>query len=433
MEKAEALDQYRKYVKANPSDKDGARKSFYDTFQVDPEGFSQPKTAFQKQAASRKAGIEVEQHAATQDQEISNAKGKFAGTIANTIPIAATLATGGLAAPLAIGVMGLSGGVAGSYEEAAKIALGADDAAMSGKQVARRLGVDVALSGATQGVATMGTKLLSMAGENVIMPMVARAAAKVDAGKTILGQYGGKVLNQLRSADAAAGGLKVSIKPELEALDASMALRKTGPSDAFKSLWGGEGGNGGLASKIGQWAEKDGTASGLAEIKGEVSQAAFKRAGLNHEEQTALKAFSKKIDEKLGASFSKIGAGDTYAGYKEVQSQLFRFDVGVQLAEMTLGGYVGHKVGGVGGGVVGALGAPLAAKAMAQKGAPWLLEKMLSDTSVAPMAKRAIESMANGNAKEAVAIFGRAASQTGVKEIIGPWMKDAAEKQAPKQ
>jgi hypothetical protein len=456
MEQTEALAQYKKLVKDKPEEKDQARKSFYDHFQVDPESatFSKPKlTDFQKTAARHKVDIGVEQTKATYKQDVSNAESKFIGDVATAIPVAATLATtGGMAAPVAAAVMGAAGGAAGGYAEAAKLALGADTAVSSPKQLARRLGVDVALGAGTQAAATLGSNLLAAGGQKLLEPLVARAAAKVDAGKTILGTYGGKILNQLRSVDAAAGTPKISIQGELNDLDAALALRKTGPSDAFKKLWsGGDAENKGLASKIAAWAERDGSASGLTEIKGELSQAAFKRAGLNHEEQSALKAFAGKVDQKLSQTFNEIGGGELYHGYKETVNQLHRFSAGVEGAGLALrhmawragymtmgagyGGVSGYEHGGIAGAVGGAVaGAALitGASALVQKGSPWLLERILADKAAAPLAQKAIAGMMAGDTKGATAIFARAASQVGADKVLKSWMQDEAEKQAPK-
>ncbi len=415
------------------------------------------KTPFQRQAAMRKASIGVEQTKAQYESDISAAKSKFVGDIAKTIPVAATLATGGLTAPLAIGALGGAGAASGVYEEAAKLALGTEDAVTSPKQLARRLGIDAALSAGAQGAGMLTGKLLSAAGKSVLEPMVARAAAKTDQGKTILGTYGGKLLNQLRSADAAAGSPKINIQKELDDLEASIALRKTGNSDAFNSFWGGktggEGvlapGEGGIAQKIHAWSMNDGTASGLAEIKGELSQAAFKRPGLNHEERTALKAFAEKVDQKLGNEFGKIGAKETYDGYKETVNQLHRFNAGTEVAGLALrhmawrlgymsmgagyGGVSGYQHGGVPGAIGGAVAGAAtitAASAVMQKGAPLLLERMLADKTAAPLANRAIASMMTGNTREAVAIMSRAAAQVGAKDMLGSYFKDKAEQEA---
>lgn len=452
-----------------------------------------PKTAFQKQALSRKLGIQTEQAAATQGQDISNAWAKFGGDISKTIPVAATLATGGLAAPLAIGAMGAASGVAGAYDQAVKLALGATDtsgysgltglgpknapsgaAVDSPKQLARRLGVDVALGAGLQGAAEFGSVLLKHAGESVLQPMVAKAAAKMDQGKAVLNTYGVKLLNKLRSVDAAAGTPKISIQPELDNLEAALAARKTGPSDGFTNLWGGapfwtlrEGANagsgsalspgqGGLAKKIYVWAQTDGSASGLTEIKGELSQAAFKRAGLNFEERTALQTFAEKVDNKLSSSFKQLGGDEAkqlYDGYKGTIDQLHRFNAGADMSGLALrhmawragyltagagfGGYEGSKRGGgVAGAIKGAvIGAATitAAEAALQKGAPLLLARLLADKTTAPMTKQAINTMANGDTKEAMAIFTRAVAQSGISKHLGPYLKSIAEQSAPQE
>jgi len=98
------------------------------------------------------------------------------------------------------------------------------------------------------------------------------------------------------------------------------------------------------------------------------------------------------------------------------------------------GGYRGYK----GGGIPGALGGAVAGAAMitgiqaaTQKGAPWLLEKILSDKVAAPMAQKAIGQMMLGDAKGATAILTKAAAQVGADKVFKSWMKENAEANAP--
>jgi hypothetical protein len=453
MEQREALDQYRRLVREKPEEKDAARKSFYDHFQIDPEGFSQPKrTDFQKQAASRKLGIEVEQHAATQEQEIGNAKAKAVGDVATALPVAATLATGGLAAPLAAAVMGGAGVQAGLYREAAKVVFGASDVADSSPQkVAKNLSVDFLMNAGAQAAVTAGSALLAAGGQKVLMPLVARAASKVDAGKTILGKYGTNLMNEIRNLESSAAGkvapsgagelalpqalnipskVKVDINKELATFEARLAARGTGQSNAFKERAAG------LSEKLNAW---DGSLSQLVEIKGDLSQAAFKKSGLNFEEQNALKEFASGVDRKLSQKFSEIGGKELYDGFKEVQNQLHRFDAGVELAGSTLkhmanrfgyaaaGGVYGYQHEGVGGAAKGAVAGAVAGVAMrgaAEKGAPWLLEKLLGDKVTAPVAKRAIGQMMVGDTKGAVSLFSKAATTVGADKVLKSWFEE---------
>lgn len=418
-------------------------------------GFAAPRTAFQKQAAANKLGLDVQQHAATQDQEIGNAKAKFVGDVATAIPVAATLATGGLAAPLAAAVMGGAGLQAGLYREAAKVVFGASDLATSSpEKVAKNLAVDVLVNAGAQAAVSAGSALLSAGGQKVLMPLVARAAAKVDAGKTILGQYGTNLMNQIRNLESAAASkiapsagtelavagegaaakaaakVQVDINRELAKFEARLAARETGQSQAFKERISG------LSEKLTRW---DGSLSQLTEIKGEVSQMAYKKAGMNFEEQNALKEFAYGIDQKLTQKFGEIGGKDLYKGFKEVQNQLYRFDAGVELAGSTLKhmatrfGYMaaGAGFGGYHGGVEGALKGALAGaaagavvKGSLEKGAPWLLEKLLADTLTAPVAKKAIGQMMLGDTKGAVSLFSKAAAQIGADKVIKSWLDE---------
>src|SRR5674476_1320969 len=123
------------------------------------KGFSKPKTAFQQQAASRKAGIGVEQAAATMDSEIGTAKGKAAGDIAQGVVL------GG-----AIGEM-LKGG------------FGSEDVAKSPKALAGRLGLETLLSAAGEGGARAIGQSLKYLGKEEIPSLIMRSAAKAEAGQ----------------------------------------------------------------------------------------------------------------------------------------------------------------------------------------------------------------------------------------------------------
>jgi hypothetical protein len=286
----------------------------------------------------------------------------------------------------------------------------------------------------------------------------------------ILGAYGSKMLNKIRSMDAAAGSPKVSIQSELNDLEASIALRKTGPSDAFKAFWGrsrtsppalspGSPGTG-MAEKIAEWEQQGATASGLVEIKGSLSQAAFKRSGFNHEEKQALKLFAEKIDTKLSEKMGQIGGKEgreLYNGYKETMAQVRRFSGALELTEQAvqrftyrtaygyalsggIGAGVGAAYGGHHGGITGAaegalVGAAAGAgfKTLEQRAAPAILEHMLADKAAAPLTKQAINAMANGDWKVARSIFARAMAQAKVPELLGPIMKEMAETNAPKE
>ncbi len=487
MEQAEALAAYQDYIKKNPQHKEFARQDFRKTFGIDPEA-KQPLFGLAKKAAARKLGIEVEQTKAGYEQDVRNAWAKFAGDVSKTLPVAATLATGGLGAIPAAGVLGLAGAASGSYEEAARLALGATDTAgyegvfgtgakkaptpseqpaQSPAQLAKRIGIDALLSTTTEVGGRLTGKLLAAAGRKVWEPMIARAAAKSDAGERVLAGYGGKLLNKLRAADAATGNAPVSIQKELDDLEAAIALRKTGPSDTFKGFWGrsrtsppalspGSPGSG-MAEKIAEWQAKGATASGLAEIKGSLSQAAFKRAGFNHEEEEALKVFAEKIDEKLHREFGRIGgtkAQEIYKGYKETIAQTRRFSGALTFGEQAIqrfsyrtaygyalgGGALGAAEGGRRGGIEGAakgavVGAAAGAgfKTLEQRAAPALLAHMLADKEAGPLTRHAMNLIEKGDIKQAWSVFNRALAQVGVREALGPIMKEMAEQNAPKE
>lgn len=432
------------------------------------------RTDLQRNAARNLADLQAQGAAAGYDQDIANAQAKFAGDMAGAIPVAATLATGGLAAPVAVGIMGLAGVAKGTYGEAAKLALGADDtsgysgilgtgeknapsggAVDSPEQLARRLGVEFAIGTTTQMAANVGGELLALGKDKVLMPLVSRAAANVDAGKSILGRYGVNLMNKIRNLEAASASklapppgaivqsgtipppapttIQVNINPELDTLTARLAARGTGQSAAFKQAAPG------LSEKLTAW---DGSLSQLVEIKGAVSQLANKRAGMNFEEVAALKEFAGAVDRKLKQKFYEIGGSALYKGFNEVQNQLHKFEVGVQVAEKAAGHLASRAAWGASGAVAGGVGGweqghsagavikgALAGAAVgttidfaSKKLAPLLLEKLLGDKLTAPLARQAIVGMERGDAAGAMKIMARAATLIGADR----WVKAAA-------
>lgn len=403
----------------------------------EPSGamFSKPKgaglTPQQRELAKRYATTQADNARVGYTQDIADAKAKFAGDVSTALPVAATLATGGLAAPLAIGVMGMAGAQSGVVSEGTKLALGSRDAATSAKQFAKNVGIDAVLGAATEIGGRMAGKVLEYGGKKVLMPLITKAAAKTDAGMSTLRIHGTNLMNQLRQLSSQAGdAAKTTVGKELEVLKASLALRKTGLAPATKEIMSN------LAGKLAQW---DGSLAGLAEIKGDISQASFKRAGMHFDEQKALTEFVGALDRKLTEGFKKIGGGEVYAAQKETISQLHRYSLGLDLAKesikrmafrMTYGAVGGAAYGSQHGGVEGAIiggvaGGALAAggKALEEKMAPWLLEKLLTEKTTAPIVRQAFAQASAGQTKLAASTFSRAVAQAGVRKTVAEALK----------
>jgi hypothetical protein len=415
-------------------------------------------TPVQKKAVASGLGLNVQTSAAEQAQEEANAKSKFVEDVSAVIPVAATLATGGMAAPLAIGTMGAAAASAGAISEAAKLGVlpgmkgqTASDAAQSPAQIARRLGVDFTLGAVSEGGVRLTGKLLEAAGTAFYKPMIATAAEQSQQGQTILNEFGEQQLNRLRNMFAEAGSPRASIQRELDTLQAHVALSETGTSEGFKNAWKN------IMEKVREWETQGSPAAGLVKLKGDLSQIGFKKTGLHYTEENALQTFADQIDKKAAFAVRQYGgqeASELYAGYKETAAQTKRFSASLELGESfakrfayrTAYGFAlgtGAGFGGGGGDMTSmmlgaAIGAGVGAAAQTSMVAfekyvaPALLKHMLADKVAAPLTKQAITAMENGNAKEAMSIFTRAAAQVGAKEFVQNASQGWAEENAAK-
>lgn len=454
MDAKEATAQYKKYVADNPGDKENARRSFYDTFGQDPEeaSFSKPKrgplTPQERELRQRAASGIVAEGQAQQKQDTADARAKLTSNLATAIPVAATLATtGGMAAPLAIGTMGMAGAQAGAISEGSKFAFGSRDIAPSLKQFAKNVGIESVLSAGTEIGGRAVGKILEYGGKKVLMPLITKAAAKTDAGMSTLRIHGTNLMNRLRQLESEAGGAAKTtatdearwtgqrpgtmIDRELETLKGNLALRKTGLTEEVRNVMGD------LAGKIERW---DGSLAGLTEIKGDMSQAAFKRGGMHFDEQKALQEFVASLDRKLADGFKKIGGGEVYAAQKETIAQLHRYSLGLDLAKESIkrmafratyggvaGGAYGYQHGGLEGAVLGGMaGGAIAAggKALEEKAAPWLLERLLLEKTTAPVVRQAFAQAAAGKTRAAASTFARAVAQSGVRSTLKKAMEE---------
>lgn len=112
MPDSEALAQYRDYVAKNPGDREAARRSFYDTFQVDPEAAATGETQTAPMAAER--GAPTSEQAVRKMQEFGLSSLPMVGAGLT----AAAAAASGPAAPLtAAALSAFFGGLAGKGVE----------------------------------------------------------------------------------------------------------------------------------------------------------------------------------------------------------------------------------------------------------------------------------------------------------------------------
>jgi len=112
MPDSEALAQYRDYVAKNPQDKESARRSFYDTFQVDPEASVSGESQTAPQAAQRGAPTSAEARRKVQEFGLSSLPALGA------MGAAALTVSSGPAAPLtAAALSAFFGGLAGKGVE----------------------------------------------------------------------------------------------------------------------------------------------------------------------------------------------------------------------------------------------------------------------------------------------------------------------------
>lgn len=409
-------------------------------FTLDPPG---AKTPFQKQAASRKLGIEVEQNAATMEQDIADARTTAAKQLSAAIPVAASLFTGGMTLPAAMGLMGTSGATAGAIGQGVALGTGSTQAPKSGMELAKDLGVDALWGTLGEGVGRSIVPAMKFMSSKVLTPMIARSASKSDTGVALLDSHALNITNKLRDIYEKTGKPRVDVDGELKAFFDGLAKRKTGNSDAFK----------GLMDEI---VPKMDIASGgnlsqqplahLIEIQELISPAAWKRAGLNHEERTLLRNLSDGLRQKLADTYGQIGGKEGRALFEELKftrrqiddikdahklaenfSRALMWRLGFHALGAGGGAYAGAQSGGAKGAALGALGGAVASTAVTaipRRVAPFLLEKIYADPKASVFAGKALGQLQVGNVKEAEALFTKAAWQSGLLDGPKDWIKD---------
>ncbi len=466
MEQKEALAAYQKVVADRPNERDAARKSFYDTFGTDPEagqsGFKKAfptakrasdmgeRTPFQKKAAQRLATLQTETAKADFERDIADARTKAAKTLSAAIPVAATLATGGMAAPVAMATMGGAGLAGGLWGQGTAFATGSSEIPESGKELVRSLGVDALWAtlgeGAGRGIAATAKYI----GKKALVPMIAKSASKSDTGVRLLDEHGTTLLNELRTVADKAGRPMVNLRGELTELAQGLAKRRTGPSKAFSGLWDEIQGKM-LTNPNGIMGHQK--LADMLEVQELLSTGAWKRAGLNYEERTLLRNFSDNVRKKIAAKYGEI-AGEQgtklFEDLKFNRSQLEKIKDAHDMTEKIgkawmwrlgyhslgagVGGAYGYGHGGAAGALAGATLGTIASAgvtALPRKLAPIILEKVYADPKTAKMATQALGHMEAGRISQGMRIMGRAVYQSGILGPLKEYLRDVAKPPEP--
>lgn len=356
---------------------------------------------------------------------------------------AAGVATAGALAPFAAGATlgaGLAAGAAtglasGTARHAVEAVLGGENKSL--KDVSRDLAIDTVLGTGNEAAIRTGSYLMKLGGEKVILPLVARAAARTDQGIRTLQDFGVKMMNGIRTVADDAGSPTIRYQDMLGKFNDAMSVIRTGHSDTF-------------AKRVPDLLEKlhasGGDLASMVEIKGSLSQFAYKGSGLNFEEAAALKNLTQDMDQAIALKMKQIGGADgkaLYTGLKENWEQVKKYSAGLDFTAEAVkrltvrgalaiaGGGAGYQAGkkyGTVGGIIGATAGAAAADMLAKQVSPMILERMLADKAAGPMVKLAMTKAMQGELKEAEGLFRRAAGQTGIQEILEPLVAGAVQR-----
>jgi hypothetical protein len=379
-----------------------------------------PRTAFQKQAAANKLGLDVQTHAADMENEIGTAKGKAFGDIAQGAVLGgATLATGGMAAGAAIPYMGLAGLAGGTAKESIKAGFGSTDLPKSPAALARNLGLE-AVMGAGGDAAARGIGAgLKYIGSEAIPALAMRSAAKAEAGQQTLVRLQQDSFDQLRTFVRDKGNPTVDIGNDLHNLFQALRQRATGSSQAFKDAIQPVVSKLGSASKgtLGQQPM-----DALMEIKTDLNHIAYKVKGMNSDEMVALRNLADQVDKKITDQIGTLGgpaAKKVYANYKAFTEQIRTDDAvlaGVSSAlqkTFSKSGILGMVPG-----VDAAMDSVIRSKA-----APWVLEHLFSNEQTAGLMKQAMAMAAKGDERAVQRAIEAAINTSGVGRLLTDLVK----------
>lgn len=299
MANEEAIDQYRQYVAKNPADRNGARRSFYDKFGVDPEGEAKPA------AMSTAPDIEAEQRAQVQkavaaNESIREAKATMTGLVPVAAGMAAAPLTGGMSLIPAMGTSALVAAGAEGYRQVGSQLAGLEDPYTTEKALLG-MGKEAVLGAGMEGAARGASSLLRKA-FRVNVPKIDPADAAVFSAAT-------KAKAPLTAAEVTGGGFKRLIQrwTEKSTFGEKIATeRREAISDAM-SKYISE-----AMDKINQPTSPLGTAETARGLSRGVRKAWDKTAGVLFDEARRAAPPGKVIDltsvtEKANALLTKGG------------------------------------------------------------------------------------------------------------------------------
>lgn len=267
----QALAQYKQYVAKNPNDREGARRSFYDKFGIDPEGVAKPA------AMSTAPDIEAEIRAQTQKAlagEKSFIEGKEAA--ADTAGIMFALGSG--------------------------LATGKGIPSLGGRAIPSSPGAQAAVQIPVQGVFN--------AGAEAIKQLTATALGLPSAPKTS-GEAFGKIRNEFAigagmqaGSEGAAAGMRKLFQPARKAMLNIENMEVFRIADAYDlPLTAAEVTNGRMQRVLQNFADSSALGRGPA---------IERRKAINERVAAALEGVVKK--------FSSVDSGDTYGMGKALSS-----------------------------------------------------------------------------------------------------------------
>jgi hypothetical protein len=377
------------------------------------------------------------------DQEITNAKGKAFGDIGRGTALgAATLFTGGAAAPLAMGLMGAAGVGAEALDQTIKAGFGSTELPGSAREMVNRFGLEGALSAAGEGGARAIGQGLKYLGSEALPSLAMRSAAKAQEGQNILKRYQSDAFGKLREFVQSKGttihvaspdGLSTVPIQKAPAIDIGSALddfygaigkRVTGESAAFKEAIKPVQAK--LAMAGGGTLSKQ-PLDALMEIKTDLSAITYKAAGkgMNTEEFTALENLTKAVDAKISGELAKQGgpaARNLWKQYKDFSHQVLKDSGTMEMAETGLKKFLGKAAGYVPG-VDSAIDDVIRSKA-----APWVLEKAFSEPKTAELLRKAMALQDVGKPAQAQAIFDSIINTTDVGTLLKGYFNPQARK-----
>jgi len=405
--------------------------------------------AIAAQARKNMANNLAAQTAGQYDQDMTNAQMEFAGQAAAAVPAAAaTLATGGLAAPAAMALMGGAGLAGGVLRESTKTLGGSSDIPETKMDLAKALSLDAVMGAMGEGAG----RGIGYATKSLAPQLLQRAASKYEVGQDLLQKAFVDTRGKLTQIVQDAGRPTVDVKNVLTDLYQSLkaipraggrtGARFSAPTSKASEIMGDLEAD--LYTSGGTIAEKQ-PLDGLIRMKGSLQQMAYKEKSLAPEERVAFKKAARALDSRIRTALDGLGpeAKELYDQSLQLMKTQVEHDTAVSIAERALGSMAGkamaggaaggaygyYKQGGITGALKGAaegaaIGVGLgAANALASKAIPWTLQVVMSHPEGAKLFKNAIAASLEGNGGKSTILAARAFTVAGVRERIKDWMK----------